>query len=170
MEDYLIIDGYNIINDWPELNELKKESYAHAREKLIEILADFKGLIDTKIILVFDAYQVKEGVRSNEEINGVVVVFTREGETADMFIEKLVGQFPENFIIGVATSDWAEQQTILSKGAHRLSAKELRLRIRNAKLSRGEYINKKENDPFSLDNQLKNQTRDILEKWRRKKQ
>lgn len=70
MEDYLIVDGDNIINSWPELVLLKDEDYLHARDKLVEILCDYQGLVQNYIIVVFDAYNVKGGVRSRQVLNG----------------------------------------------------------------------------------------------------
>ena len=91
-EKYLIVDGYNIINSWPELSVLKKEDYSHARDKLVEILSDYQGFVRVNVILVFDGHNVKGSAGSREKIGGVEVVFTREGETADMFIERLIGE------------------------------------------------------------------------------
>jgi len=168
-EDYLIVDGYNVINSWPELAALKNKDYAHARDKLVEILSDYQGLVKINIILVFDAHQVRNGIRRRERVNGIEIVYTREGETADMFIERLVGELPSGSVIGVATSDWAEQRIVFGKGAYRLSARELYIRVRHAQKIKDKYLLSGIIRPFSLDTQIGNRVRDTLEKWRRKK-
>jgi hypothetical protein len=124
-EEILLIDGYNIINAWAELNEAKKISLEAAREKLIEIMADYSAQMGILVIVVFDAHQVENSRRVSYIINGVEVVFTKEGETADQYIEKMVDAIGREQKVRVATSDWIEQQIVLGRGATRISAMEL---------------------------------------------
>ena len=126
MKEYLIVDGYNIIGAWPELQDLKEENLEHARERLIEMLSVHAALSKRKVILVFDAYQVKHNNGSRETIQGIEVIYTKENVTADMAIERLTAQIPKHQKVFVATSDRLQQETIWGKGAFRISAKELK--------------------------------------------
>ncbi len=123
----LLVDGYNIISAWPELTRLKNDSLQRAREKLVELMINYAGFTGRKVVVVFDAHQVKGAAGSKESFNGVEVLFTREGETADELIERLVGDYVTEFNgdVYVATSDWTEQRIIFGKGAYRISAREL---------------------------------------------
>ena len=96
MKEYLIVDGYNIIGAWPELQELKENNLEHARARLIEILAVHAALSKRKVIVVFDAYQVKKNNGSQEIIQGIEVIYTKENVTADMAIERLTAQIPKH--------------------------------------------------------------------------
>ena len=126
MKEYLIVDGYNIIGAWPELQELKEDNLEHARARLIEMLSVHAALSKRKVILVFDAYQVKHNNGSRETIQGIEVIYTKENVTADMAIERLTAQIPKHQKVFVATSDRLQQETIWGKGAFRISAKELK--------------------------------------------
>ena len=126
MKEYLIVDGYNIIGAWPELQDLKEENLEHARVRLIEMLSVHAALSKRKVILVFDAYQVKHNNGSRETIQGIEVIYTKENVTADMAIERLTAQIPKHQKVFVATSDRLQQETIWGKGAFRISAKELK--------------------------------------------
>ena len=125
MKEYLLVDGYNIINAWPFLEKIKNQNFEHARDKLIQVLSNYQGITKKKIILVFDAHLVPGGSRHGEELGGVEVIFTKENETADALIERLLGMIPSGVPKSVATSDWAEQRMALAKGAIRISALEL---------------------------------------------
>lgn len=129
MREYLIVDGYNIIGAWPELQELKETNLEHARMRLIEILSVHAALSKRKIILVFDAYQVKKNSGSREMIQGIEVIYTKENVTADMAIERLTAQLPKHQKVFVATSDRLQQETIWGKGAFRISAMELKREV-----------------------------------------
>ncbi len=122
--EYLIIDGYNIIFAWDELNETAKENLDLARIKLINMLCNYQGYRQCKVILVFDAYRVKSGTRCVEDIPDIKVVYTKEKETADMFIEKTVHDLKGKHRIRVATSDGIEQILVMGNGAVRVSASE----------------------------------------------
>lgn len=126
MGEYLIVDGYNIINDWPSLKALFSENVEAARDKLIEIMAEYRAYKGINVMIVFDGHRVKDNPGSSSHVKGVHVVYTREQETADSFIEKSVARLAKNALVRVATSDWAEQQVILALGGIRVSAGELR--------------------------------------------
>ena len=126
MREYLIVDGYNIINDWPLLKKMCGESIQAARDKLVEIMAGFRAYKGMEVIIVFDGHLVKDNPGSSVNMNGVRVIYTREQQTADSFIEKTVAQLAKEALVRVATSDWAEQQMILALGGIRVSAGELK--------------------------------------------
>ncbi len=125
--DYLLVDGYNVIYDWPELKAMLA-NLDHARDRLIEWLASYGAYKDYEVLIVFDAHSVAGyEERSLPVYRHVAVIFTREGETADSFIEKAAYRFAKaGRMVYVATSDAAEQQIILGVGAYRISARELR--------------------------------------------
>ena len=169
MDEYLIVDGYNIINNWSELDKLKQESLDHARQKLIEILSNYQALAGKKVILVFDAYQVKNKTEKRETITGVEVIYSKENETADMVIERIVSSLPNSKLIYVATSDWDQQRIVLGKGAVRLSARELMVRVIQTQRSSKKYHRPPIESKRSLESQIGAGIRDKLEEWRRNK-
>lgn len=121
----LIVDGYNIIGAWPELEHLKEKDIGQARDRLIELLAEYQAFTGDRVIVVFDAYYVR-GLESKQEQFKVEVIYTKEKETADECIEKLVKKVKNvETQVYVATSDYAEQRTIFGQGALRKSAREL---------------------------------------------
>lgn len=123
--DVLLVDGYNIIGDWEELKAIADEDMSQARDRLIEIMAEYQVYSGYKIIIVFDAYEVP-GMESKLKQFEVEVIYTKEKETADERIERLVGQLKNvQTKVYVATSDFAEQRTVFGKGALRKSAREL---------------------------------------------
>ena len=122
--EYLLVDGYNIIFSWEELNRLAKENLDLARARLINILCNYQGFRRCNLILVFDAYRVKGNHREIENEMGITVVYTKEAETADMFIEKTAHELKGKHRVRVATSDNVEQIIILGNGAVRVSATE----------------------------------------------
>jgi len=124
-EAYLLVDGYNIVFAWEELKEIAKDNIDAARTKLLDILCNYQGIIENKIIVVFDAYRVKGHSVEVFDYNNIHVVYTKEAETADQYIEKFVHQNHGNYGITVATSDCLEQIIIRGNGAALLSAMEL---------------------------------------------
>ncbi|CEK34457.1 NYN domain-containing protein [Paraclostridium sordellii] len=130
---YLIIDGYNIINAWDDLKHIAIDDLDAAREKLINIIIEYAEFSGQKAIVVFDAYNVKNSMEKVEKRKYITVVYTREHQTADSYIEKLMTSLSKYDVIKVATNDYAEQQIILGKGASRLSARELKLDVEEAK-------------------------------------
>lgn len=121
-EEYLLVDGYNVIFSWEELRELSKDNIEGARNKLIEILSNYQGFKKCEVILIFDAYKVK-GNREIEKIDNVNIVYTKEAETADMYIEKTTHKLAKNNKVRVVTSDALEQLIILGNGALRVSSR-----------------------------------------------
>lgn len=127
--DVLLVDGYNIIGDWDELIKLREKDIAQARKHLIERMEEYQAYAGNRIIIVFDALYVK-GTEHHQQYNGVEVIYTREDETADECIERLVKSLKNvNNEVYVATSDYMEQRTIFSRGALRIPARELQLNI-----------------------------------------
>ena len=124
--EYLLVDGYNIIFAWEELKALADQDVAAARAALVEILANYQGYRKCVVILVFDAYKVKGNPGSVDKEKGVYVVYTREAETADAYIEKATYDLQKEHRVRVATSDALEQLIILGHGALRLSARAFR--------------------------------------------
>ncbi len=123
LEEYLLVDGYNIIFAWDELKELTKVSLDAARMRLQDILCNYQGYKKCHLIVVFDAYKVKGNPGSVETYHNISVVYTKEAETADMYIEKTTKQIAKKHRVRVATSDGMEQMIILGHGATRLSAR-----------------------------------------------
>ena len=130
-EQYLLVDGYNIIYAWEELKELAKINLEAARGKLMDILCNYQGYRKMHLILVFDAYKVEGSMGEVQKYHNIYVVYTKEAETADQYIEKTVHQIGRQYEVTVATSDAAEQVIIWGQGAKRLSAKGLRKEIRD---------------------------------------
>ncbi len=139
--EYLLVDGYNIINAWPELVEEANEvDLASARDKLIDIMADYSAFTGICVILVFDAHQANKNTRTSYIINGVEVIYTKSGETADHYIEKIADALGKQEKIRVATSDWIEQQIVMGRGAARISARELHEEVKSLRAKRQRII------------------------------
>ena len=141
---YLLVDGYNIIFAWEELAKLAVDSLPSARQKLCDILCDYQGQKSHVIIVVFDAHLVEGGLGSVEEYHNITVVYTKEAETADHYIEQAAWDLSRRDTVTVATSDFLEQVIILSRGARRMSASDLREDIL--------YVKRQLNERY-LDNQ-----------------
>lgn len=125
-ETYLLVDGYNIIFAWDDLNRLAKEDLDAARNQLIHMLCNYQGYKRCGVILVFDAYRIKGGTGSMEKVNNIFVVYTKQAETADTFIERTSYELGRNYRVRVATSDGMEQAIILGHNAQRVSARVFR--------------------------------------------
>ena len=134
------MDGYNIIFAWDELKTLAAENLDAARSQLIHILANYRGWRQCKLILVFDAYRVKGNPGSITEEAGISIVYTKEAETADTYIERISHELAKDTRVRVATSDGTEQIIILGNGAFRMSAEELRLEIAEAVRQMREHL------------------------------
>ena len=128
-ESCLLIDGYNIIFAWEALKEMSRVNLESARSLLIEVLQNYQGYTDEKIILVFDAYKQPGNVGSSESYGDLTVIYTKEGQTADQYIEKFVLENIKKLRITVATSDGLEQMMVFGQGALRMPARELQARI-----------------------------------------
>ena len=124
-ESYLLVDGYNIIFAWPELKELAAHNIDSARGRLLDILCNYQGMKKCSLIAVFDAYRVQGHVTEYLDYHNIHVVYTREAETADQYIEKFAHENGRKYNVTVATSDYMEQIIIRGQGCHLLSAREL---------------------------------------------
>lgn len=122
--EYLLVDGYNIIFAWDELKKAAEDNLDLARSMLINMLCNYQGFRQCNLILVFDAYKVKGSVGEVEKVNNITVVYTKEAETADTYIEKATHDLSKEHRVRVATSDNLEQTIILGNGAYRISASE----------------------------------------------
>ena len=122
--EYLLVDGYNIIFAWDKLKAMAEDNLDLARSELINILCNYQGFKRCELIVVFDAYKVKGNRGEVEQIGGISVVYTKEAETADMYIEKATRKLGGKHRVRVATSDRLEQLIILGSGVHRVSASE----------------------------------------------
>ena len=140
LEEYLLVDGYNIIFAWDGLKELARVNMDSARQALIEILENYQGYKKCRVIAVFDAYRVKGGERHHEKHGDVDVIYTAEAETADMYIEKAAHEKSREYHVRVATSDRLEQMIITGSGAFRVSADEFRLEVEKAELEISKMI------------------------------
>ncbi len=127
--EYVLVDGYNIIFAWEDLKKLAAESLDLARSTLINRLCNYRGFRRCELILVFDAYRVPGQTREIEQVCGINVVYTKESETADTYIEKVSHDLSKDHRVRVATSDGAEQVIILGSGAFRVSAEEFRREV-----------------------------------------
>ncbi len=141
-KDYLLVDGYNIIFAWDELRELSEKSLDLARSTLINRLCNYQGFKQCEIIVVFDAYKVKGNTGEVEYVGGLSVVYTKEAETADAYIEKASHELSKTHRVRVATSDAQEQLIILGNGAIRLSANMLRAEVEEVERQIREFIEK----------------------------
>jgi len=153
---HLMVDGYNFINAWGFLREIAQEDLDSARKKLIDILADFSSYKGYKITVVFDSHLVKGAMRRKETISNVEVIFTKESETADNYIEQYVYKNSKNEKIGVVTSDYLEQLIILGDGALRIPPRELIYEIEHYR----KEIEKKGKEKMHKDSKLEDALED----------
>ncbi|MDD2572975.1 MAG: NYN domain-containing protein [Bacillota bacterium] len=168
MREYLIIDGYNIINDWPSLKAMCSENIEAARDKLIEIMTGFRSYKGIEVIIVFDGHLVKDNPGSSINMNGVKVIYTREQETADSFIEKAVAQLAKKALVRVATSDWAEQQVVLALGGIRVSAGELKGLVEDCQRDmKRKFVEKNKDSINTVNGSLSPEVARKLQKWRK---
>ena len=130
--EYLLVDGYNVIFSWDKLKALTQDNIDGARNTLINILCNYQGYKKCEVILVFDAYKVKGNAREVEKVNNITIVYTKEAETADMYIEKASYKLAKNNKVRVVTSDALEQLIILAGGALRVSSREFLYEIQQA--------------------------------------
>ena len=138
--EYLLVDGYNIIFAWDELNELSKQSLEAARKKLMDILCNYQGFKKCVLILVFDAYRVPGSPGTIQQYHNIHVVYTKEAETADMFIEHVTHEIGKGRRVRVATSDGMEQIIILGHGALRVSARMFHQEVQEAEKEIRKYL------------------------------
>lgn len=168
MKEYLIVDGYNIIGAWPELAKLKDLELEEARDRLINLLADYQAYSGMKVYLVFDAHQVP-GLGGKYNQSRLEVLYTKEKETADDLIERLTtGLTGRRRQVYVATSDMMEQHVIFGQGALRLPARELLVKVKmSQKEVRDRIADTTSYRGNSLDSKLSQEMKELFEKWRR---
>lgn len=143
MEEYLLVDGYNVIFAWEDLKELAKVNIEGARNKLMDVLCNYQGFKKCNLILVFDAYKVQGKELGVQKYHNIYVVYTKEAETADQYIEKVVHEIGRKYHVTVATSDNVEQVVTLGQGGKLLSARELRTEVEEVQRQiREEYLNR----------------------------
>ena len=129
VKKYLIVDGYNIINAWDELKQIAQTDLEHSREKLIDYIIEYAEYTGRKGIIVFDAYNMKNSKGKKEERKHITIVYTKEFQTADSYIEAFMSTLSKYDDIRVATNDYAEQLIVLGKGATRVTSRELKLEL-----------------------------------------
>lgn len=162
MKTYLFVDGYNIIGAWPELVALREESLEEARKKVIDYLTEYAAASGYETVLVFDGWRVKGNRGSVVENPYMEILFTPEGVTADMAIERLVARLPKHQKIYVATSDRLEQETVLAQGGLRISAMELHRMVFAQKEAHRARIDRQPEAANPLDAQLDEAVRQQL--------
>ncbi|CDA14281.1 putative tetracycline resistance protein TetP [Firmicutes bacterium CAG:212] len=145
-KEYLLVDGYNIIFAWEKLNELAQVNMDAARGCLQDVLCNYQGIKKCELILVFDAYKVEGFSGEIQKYHNIHVVYTKEAETADQYIEKVAHEIGRKYLVTVATSDGTEQVIIRGQGCHLLSAKELKEEV--------EFANKELRQYYSEDTSL----------------
>lgn len=165
--EYLLVDGYNIIHSWDNLKSIALYSLSEARTKLLEILSNYQGYKKIKVIIVFDAHKLKGNKGNSEEENGITIVYTKESQTADSYIERFAAINAKTYKVRVATSDNLEQIIIMGRGAYRVSARELEIEINDIKKEiNSKYIENKPVKNNSLLSNLDKDTAELLEKMR----
>ncbi len=167
----IFVDGYNVINYWPELKDIKDQSMEIAREKLIETLNNYAVYKDYMVKIIFDAHLKKGNLETTEKIGErLSVVFTKEGETADAFIEKSVDEIGRKAEVSVVTSDSLEQQLIFQRGAVRISSLEFYHEVKEAEICIKGNIEKKYTQSRQiLEDVVNSEVLEKLEKIRRSK-
>lgn len=165
---HILIDGYNVINQWDFLKKLKDENLEDARDKLVEMLQEYAAFKGCSIYVVFDAHLVPGSVEKHERVGKINVVYTKEGETADCFIERTVPQLVKMGAVAVVTSDYLEQRITLQMGGIRITPKEFLLEIQNIKTT----IKERAKLPFkeqksTLEDFINKEVLEKLEKMRR---
>ncbi|MCI8418768.1 MAG: GTP-binding protein [Lachnospiraceae bacterium] len=166
-QEYLLVDGYNIIFAWEDLKELAQINLEAARGRLMDLLCDYQGFRQNQLILVFDAYKVKGNPGEVLHYHNIYVVYTREAETADQYIEKTVHEIGRKHEVTVATSDALEQVIILGQGARRMSAQDLREEMEAARIEvRTLWKERRENGKNVLFDHMSHNLREELEQLR----
>lgn len=164
VKEYLLVDGYNILFAWEELKELAEHNLEAARNKLMDILCNYQGFTKCILILVFDAYQVKGSLGEIIAYHNIHVVYTKEAETADMYIEKVAHDIARKHKVTVATSDGLEQVIIMGQGAARLSANDLKEEINRVNNQiRKDYLEQLPKGRNFLGTQITEEIREIFQ-------
>lgn len=148
-ETYILIDAYNVIFSWKELSDIAEVNIQAARDRLIEIISHYKSAVDMQIIVVFDAYKVENHKREVIKYQNISIVYTKQAETADQYIEKTVSDMAKKYKVIVVTSDATEQIIIQSKGCILISSREFELEVRRAEQDISERLSKISNNEKS---------------------
>ena len=155
-KEYLLVDGYNIIFAWDTLRELAEENMDAARGRLMDVLCNYQGMKNCNVILVFDAYKLEGFLGEVVKYHNIHVVYTKEAETADRYIEKVAHEIGRKYHVTVATSDATEQVIIRGQGCYLLSARELEEEVELlGKEIRKEHLDKQARDKNYLFHYLK---------------
>lgn len=167
---FLIVDGYNVINDWENLSVVGAHNLGMARDMLIDELSEYGSFTGIVVEIVFDAYRNKSRIERRQVIDNVQIFYTKIHQTADSYIEKRTAELANSRknLVFVATSDGAEQQFILGKGASRISSRELKIEIDRMKKKLNLKIEKTEKTGYSIGDVLDKKIVDALGKWREK--
>jgi predicted RNA-binding protein with PIN domain len=166
----LFVDGYNVLNNWSELKNEKEYSFEGARQKLIDIMHNYASYNNCKVILVFDGYKVLGNLEAIEEVNkNLKIIFTKEGETADSYIEREVHNLGRRYEIYVVTSDSLEQLTIFQRGAVRISTIEFKSEVMKVQNEIKMIEKNKQSQKNHLQDNVDTNILEKLEKIRRSK-
>lgn len=165
---HIIVDGYNVINAWPKLKKLSLIDFEEARYKLIDMLHDYASVKGINVEVVFDAHYVKGSIEKKEKDKNINIVFTKEGESADCYIERTVVALSKKVKVAVVTSDYIEQKIVLQMGGIRITPKEFYAEVKRS----GVEIKKKTSLEFSetrntLEHYVDDKTLEKLERIRR---
>lgn len=166
-KEYLFIDGYNIINQWQYYKDVSR-NIENSRNKLIELLVEYQAYKGINVVVVFDAHLVKGSLEKREMVAGVEVVYTKEHETADSYIEKMLDKIGRYERVQVATSDNSIQQIVLARGGTRISAHEMIIELENTKKDIRTKTDKIIQKGTNIDQVLDEETLNKLEKIRRR--
>ena len=160
---YLFVDGYNIIFSWDELKKISDYSLEDARKRLLDILSDYQGFFGHDVIVVFDAHNVDGNIGHTEVYANLTVVYTKEAETADHYIERSARALAKDSIVRVATNDNLQQVMITGKGASRISARELFDEVAAFRTEQGsKYVGKRPVKRNQLFDNLDDETKDAF--------
>ncbi|MBU3839711.1 MAG: NYN domain-containing protein [Candidatus Ruminococcus intestinipullorum] len=166
-EEYLLVDGYNIIFAWEELKELAAVNIDAARLSLQDILANYQGYKKNHVVIVYDGYKVKGNLGTQTTCGNLEIIFTKEAETADSYIEKMSNQLSKEYYVTVATSDFLEQMITMGHGSRRLSATEFKKEIEAVnRLIREQHLEKPVQDRNYLFQHASKEVAQMLEKIR----
>lgn len=167
--DYLIVDGYNVINAWQDVFDVGREPLEDLRDKLADMLSNYQGFKKLNIIVVFDAHLVKGSREKREKRDNIEVVFTKENETADIYIERFVYKMSGDNTIRVVTSDYLEQRMVLTGGGVRMTPRELKEEMDQASRTAQTSTETGKSRSISLSDRVNPDQLERLEKMRRGK-
>lgn len=160
--NYILVDGYNVLNSWEETKKYKEDDFEFARYKLVDMLCDYASFKGVKVTVVFDAHKRPGSIEKKEKHKGIEIIYTKEKEIADCYIERAVYLLSKNYNVGVVTSDNLEQSITMQLGAIRITPKEFLEQIRKTSKK---IVEKTELSYVEGKNMLENcVNKDILEK------